>query len=63
MKKQSKTASCDTNLSQMLGRFLKNDECIDGKFVLYENSTRPQGFKTFFMLNSTEHEISTAYKN
>ena len=24
--------------------------------------TRPQGYKTFFMLNSTEHEISTAHK-
>ena len=22
--------------------------------------TRPRGYKTFFMLNSTEHEISTA---
>ena len=29
------------------------------KTVLY----RPQGFKTFFMLNSTEHKISTAHKN
>ena len=26
-------------------------------------NTRPQGYKTFFMLNSTEHEISTAHKN
>ena len=26
-------------------------------------SPRPRGYKTFFMLNSTEHEISTAYKN
>ena len=24
--------------------------------------TRPQGYKTFFILNSTEHEISTAHK-
>ena len=23
---------------------------------------RPQGYKTFFMLNSTEHKISTAHK-
>ena len=28
-----------------------------------EVSARPQGYKTFFMLNSTEHEISTARKN
>ena len=25
--------------------------------------TRYQGYKTFFMLNSTEHKISTAHKN
>ena len=25
--------------------------------------TRPQGYKTFFMLNSTENEILTAHKN
>ena len=24
---------------------------------------KPQGYKTVFMLNSTEHEISTAHKN
>ena len=24
---------------------------------------RPQGYKTFFMLNSAEHEISSAHKN
>ena len=24
---------------------------------------RPRGYKTFFMLNSTEHEISTGHKN
>ena len=30
----------------------------------YENLMNwPLGYKTFFMLNSTEHEISTAYKN
>ena len=25
--------------------------------------TSPQGYKTCFMLNSTEHEISNAHKN
>ena len=25
--------------------------------------SRPRGYKTFFMLNSTEHEISSAHKN
>ena len=29
----------------------------------HENIAQPRGYKTFFMLNSTEHEISTAYKN
>ena len=31
-------------------------------FVLFSN-TWPRGYKTFFVLNSTEHEISTAHKN
>ena len=31
------------------------------KNLIYESiNPRPQGYKTFFMLNSTEHEISTA---
>ena len=25
--------------------------------------TRPRGYTTFFMINSNEHEISTAHKN
>ena len=29
----------------------------------YFLESRPRGYKTFFMLNSTEHEISTAHKN
>ena len=27
------------------------------------HANHTQGYKTFFMLNSTEHEISTAHKN
>ena len=27
-----------------------------------DQAVRPQGYETFFMLNSTEHEISTAHK-
>ena len=27
------------------------------------HQTRPWGYKTFFLLNSTEHEILTAHKN
>ena len=27
------------------------------------NDTWPRGYKTFFLLNSTEQEISTAHKN
>ena len=29
----------------------------------YNLGTWPRGYKTFFMLNSTEYEISIAYKN
>ena len=32
-------------------------------FTLFSSQYRPRGHKTFFMLNSTEHEISTAHKN
>ena len=35
-------------------------------FSLFKNQVglnRPRGYKTFFMLNSTEHGISTAHKN
>ena len=28
----------------------------------YNKMIWPQGYKTFFMLNSAEHEISTAHK-
>ena len=30
---------------------------------MVNHQNRPQGYKTFFMLNLTEHEISTAHKN
>ena len=33
------------------------------KIKFYNLETWRQGYKTFFMLNSTEHEISTAHKN
>ena len=32
-------------------------------FWIIQLSSWPRGYKTFFMLNSTEHEISTAHKN
>ena len=28
-----------------------------------QKEARPRGYETFFMLNSTEHDISTAYKS
>ena len=31
--------------------------------VFYTLGTWPRGYKTFLMLNSAEHEISTAHKN
>ena len=29
----------------------------------HRETIRPRGYKTFFVLDSTEHEISTAHKN
>ena len=42
--------------------------CMQFVIVVFPDHTHllffwPQGYKTFFMLNSTEHEISTAHKN
>ena len=31
--------------------------------TMWKRESQPPGYKTFFMLNSTEHEISTAHKN
>ena len=31
--------------------------------MVHQHSTWSQGYKTLFILNSTEHEILTAYKN
>ena len=31
--------------------------------MLNPDKLGPRGYKTFFMLNSTEHEISAVYKN
>ena len=36
-----------------------NNKMIKRHFI----KSKPQGYKSFFMLNSTEHEISTAHKN
>ena len=36
---------------------------IRQKFDLYLSKVRARGYKTISMLNSTEHEISTAHKN
>ena len=33
------------------------------KVHVFHFRLKPCGYKTFFMLNSTEHEISTAHKN
>ena len=37
--------------------------CIVDKDVIMTYKIRPLGYKTFFMLNSTEYKISTAHKN
>ena len=39
------------------------DYCLTLKKNMYSSVlTRPRGYKTFFMLNSAKHEISTAHK-
>ena len=35
-------------------------KALTGKVTLYKD--RPRGYKTFFMLNSVEHEILNAHK-
>ena len=48
------------------GRCLKRsalDDLLNIDNTYFERMFRPRGYKTFFMLNSTEHEISTANKN
>ena len=46
---------------------LPNDQAIDPQYItnLFIHQVqfiRPQGYKTFLMLNSTEHEIYPAHK-
>ena len=36
---------------------------MKGKKMCFPKQTKPQGYKTFFMLNSTEHEIHSAHIN
>ena len=31
--------------------------------IIFSNSSRPRGYKTFYMLNSADHEILNAHKN
>ena len=40
-----------------------SDNIRSSVHLLKMTVSRPPGNKTFFMLNSTEHEISTAHKN
>ena len=37
-------------------------ETLSQKFKLYGHTSKPQDYKTFFMLNSAENEISSADK-
>ena len=36
---------------------------VEHEFFFYSSEAWPPGYKTFFMLNSTKHEISAACKN
>ena len=37
-------------------------KCADGIYISAERAAWTQGYKTFFMLNSAEHEILNAHK-
>ena len=41
---------------------LYDSKCTAAK-MNHRVNTRPRGYKTVFVLNSTEQEISTAFKN
>ena len=41
----------------------RKDFKVSKIYLSPSNLSRPQGYKTFFVLNSTEYEISTAHKN
>ena len=52
-----------TNLTMQHATTMFGPENASKLLNYYEVRSRPRGYKTFFMLNSTEHEISTAHKN
>ena len=43
--------------------FLPADSKDSNETELMTRLIRPRGYKTFLMLNSTEHKVSSAYKN
>ena len=53
-------------LSDILGRIGKGAwqklKHMDAQIQMWGPGTRPQGYKTFFMLNSAEHKIYLAHK-
>ena len=52
----------DDELLSILGS--SDPECVQEHMIkVMVTIIRPQGYKTFFMLNSTEHKISTTYIN
>ena len=47
-------------------QFIQKYKCTQKSSEYYQesacNKAKPRGYKAFFMLNSTEHEIATAHK-
>ena len=52
---------CET-MTNIVPYFENFSECFVD-FCNLEYFARPRGYKTFFMLNSTAYELSTAHKN
>ena len=52
------SAQTDETMNQLI-RIRSSSEGLEDPAQM----PRPRGYKTFFVLNSTEHEVSTAHKN
>ena len=51
------------NLKQRRSHLLALIFCTGYSLILVVDKLWPRGYKTFFVLNSSEHKISTAHKN
>ena len=60
--KQEIEVSFEERTSAHTGKSMKHSRTFQYRHS-FEKIIRPRGYKTFIMLNSTEHKISTAHKN